>query len=226
MIFVLWASTPLGPMPEALQALQSDAAVSVSTDGMLVFQPAGANPDSGMIIYPGGRIDPRSYAPAANALARKGYLVVIVKMPLNLAVFAPDRASDVIAAHPEINHWAIGGHSLGGAMAADFISRSDAVEGLFLWASYPPSNADLSNLSIDVTSIYGSADGVAPPPEILSSGRLLPGDTSWVEIEGGNHAQFGWYGPQPGDNPATISREQQQEIIVKSTADLLLQQNR
>jgi len=220
-IFLIWANTPLGPMPEALQALQSDYDVTVKTDGLLVLRPAGVNSETGVIIYPGGRIDPRSYAPAANALARQGYLAVIVPMPLNLAVLAPDRANSVIDAYPEIEFWAIGGHSLGGAMAADYILSSGSAEALFLWASYPSSNTDLSSEDVIVTSVYGSLDGLASPDEVLSAADLLPVDTIWVEITGGNHGQFGWYGDQPGDNPAAISREQQQSILVQATVNVL-----
>jgi hypothetical protein len=220
-IFLIWANTPLGPMPEALQALQSDSDVTVTTDGLLVFRPASVNSETGVIIYPGGRIDPRSYAPAAHALARQGYLAVIVPMPLNLAVLAPDRANSVIDAYPEIEFWAVGGHSLGGAMAADYILSSGSAEALFLWASYPSSNTDLSSEDVIVTSVYGSLDGLASPDEVLSAADLLPVDTIWVEITGGNHGQFGWYGDQPGDNPAAISREQQQSILVQATANVL-----
>jgi len=87
--FLVWANTPLGPMPEALDALQSDSQVQVTEDGWIVFQPSGTQPDSGLILYPGGRVDPRAYAPIARAIAEQGYLVVIVPMPLNLAVLAP-----------------------------------------------------------------------------------------------------------------------------------------
>lgn len=221
MIFFVWAETPLGPMPEAIQALQSDAAVTVTIGDWIEFRPAGESPDAGIIIYPGGRVDPRSYAPTANELARQGYLAVIVPMPFNLAVFDPGRADAVIAAYPEILNWAIGGHSLGGSMAASYLQGSDQVDGLFLWASYPPDSTDLSQMPVQVSSIYASLDGVATIDEVLASSDLLPGETVWVEIIGGNHGQFGWYGPQRGDNPATISREEQQSMIIQATADLL-----
>ena len=98
-------------MPEALAALQSDSQVKVTTDPWLVFQPTQSTPTTGLIIYPGGRVDPRAYAPQARAIAEKGYLVVIVPMPLNLAVFGSGRASSVIQAYPDIEKWVIGGHS-------------------------------------------------------------------------------------------------------------------
>jgi len=215
--FVLWAETPLGPMPEALAALESDAQVQVEQGEWLVFRPIGRSPETGVIIYPGGRIDPRSYAPQGRALAEQGYLAIIVPMPLNLAVFNSSAAADVIAAFPEITHWAAGGHSLGGAMAANFtLENPSALDGVFFWASYPASSDDLSGQTLRVVSIYATLDGLATSDEIDASRPLLPADTTWVSIEGGNHAQFGWYGDQPGDNPATISREEQQAQVLEA----------
>jgi dienelactone hydrolase len=220
--FVIWASTAAAPMPEALEALQSDSQVQVETDPWLVFRPVGDDPAVGLILYPGARVDPRAYAPAARALAQEGYLVVIAPMPLNLAIFAPDRAAEVMAAFPEVDRWALGGHSLGGAMSARFAYQNpEAVQGLVLWAAYPASTDDLSSHSLAVTSIYGTRDGLATGDKIAASRPLLPLDTSWVAIEGGNHAQFGWYGSQSGDNTATISREEQQDQIVAATLSLL-----
>jgi pimeloyl-ACP methyl ester carboxylesterase len=222
--FVLWGSTPAPPMPEALSALESDAQVRVDTEPWLAFQPITGTPKTGLILYPGGRVDPRAYAPTARALAAEGYLVVIVPMPLNFAILAPGRAAEVQAAFPQIAQWAIGGHSLGGAMAANYAFRQPAaMQGLALWAAYPASSDDLSSRQLAVTSIYGTQDGIATWDEIAASEPLLPPSTRWVEIEGGNHAQFGWYGPQNGDNPATISREAQQAQIVRATLDLLSQ---
>jgi pimeloyl-ACP methyl ester carboxylesterase len=209
-------------MAEALAALESDSLVQVTTDRWLAFKPAHEEPTAGLILYPGGRVDPRSYSPAARAVAQEGYLVVIVPMPLNLAVFASDAAADVIAAHPDISHWAIGGHSLGGAMAARFAYGNPAgVQGLALWAAYPDSSNDLSHRDLAVTSIYGTLDGLATREKIAASRPLLPPTTEWVAITGGNHAQFGWYGPQSGDNPATIGREEQQRRVIEATLELL-----
>jgi hypothetical protein len=44
-----------------------------------------------------------------------------------------------------------------------------------------------------------------------------------VAVQGGNHAQFGWYGPQDGDNAPAISREAQQGQVVEATLALLRQ---
>jgi hypothetical protein len=222
--FAVWASASPAPMPEALAALEPNARVDVRTAPWLVFRPLDREPAAGLILYPGGRVDPRAYAPTARAVAEEGYLVVIVPMPLNLAFFAPGRASEVMVAFPGIEHWAVGGHSLGGAMAASFAhSNPELVRGLILWAAYPAASDDLSGYPLTATSIYGTRDGLATEVEIADSRPLLPPDTQWTAIEGGNHAQFGWYGPQAGDNEATISREVQKAQIVAATLQLLRQ---
>lgn len=220
--FLVWANTPLGPMPEALASLDSDPQVQVSGDDWYAFKPAITQPTTGFIFYPGGRVDPRSYAPAARDLAGRGYLVVIAPMPLNLAVFDPGRAAQVMQAYPFVRAWAVGGHSLGGAMAANFArSNPEQVRGLVLWASYPASSDDLSAANLAVVSIYGLLDGLATLDKIEASRPLLPPDTRWVALTGGNHAQFGWYGAQPGDLTAQIDRRQQQILIIEATAALL-----
>lgn len=220
--FAVWAYTPLGPLPEATAALRSDAAVQVTTSPWLTFAPANAQPTTGFIFYPGGRVDARSYAPTARAIAQHGYLVVIAPMPFNLAVFKPGAAAAVMAAHPEIAHWAIGGHSLGGAMAANFVfTHPDAVQGLVLWAAYPAGNNGLADRQLPVASIYGTNDGLASRFEVDATRTLLPAGARYVPIEGGNHAQMGWYGPQSGDGTATITREAQQAQVVEATVALL-----
>lgn len=212
-------------MPEAQAALEAPARhddVVVTTRDWLVFRPTAQEPNTGLIFYPGARVDPRSYAPAARAIAAEGHLVVIVPMPLNLAFLGAGRAAEVGSAFPIVDHWAVGGHSLGGAMAARFLhGNPDDVEGLVLWAAYPAVSDDLSDRNLAVTSIYATRDGLASEEEIEASRSLLPPHTMWVAVEGGNHAQFGWYGPQRGDQPATISRHEQQARAVEATARLL-----
>jgi pimeloyl-ACP methyl ester carboxylesterase len=220
--FVVWAGATPPPMPEALAALESDERVTVATAPWLSFRPAGSAPTAGLVFYPGGKVDPRSYAPAARALAEQGYLVVVPSMPLNLAVLAPGKAAEVMAAHPEIQHWVVGGHSLGGAMAAQYLADSPgAADGLLLWGAYAPRGADLASSGLAVTSVTGTLDGLTKPADVAAGKPLLPPDATYVAIAGGNHAQFGWYGPQDGDNPATISREEQQRQAVAASAALL-----
>jgi hypothetical protein len=220
--FAGWALTGPGPEPAALRALESDAAVRVETGRWLVFAPAAGAPRAGLVLYPGGRVEARAYAPVARVIAAEGYLVVVTPMPLRLAVLNQNAAQAVFAAYPEIEAWAVGGHSLGGAMAARFaLEHPEAVRGLALWAAYPPEGDDLSGRGLSVVSIYGTADGVALPAQVLGARAQLPPDTAWVAIEGGNHAQFGSYGPQAGDNAATVSAEAQQAQTAAATAEML-----
>ncbi len=218
--FVLWAGSTNPVMDEAIAALESDAAVTVEQEEWIVFRPAGHTPQTGFIFYPGGRVDARAYAPLMRAVAAEGYLTIIVPMPLNLAVLDIERAAEVMAAYPDVERWAIGGHSLGGAMAASYTySHPDQIDGLVLYAGYPPENNSLADADLPVMSIYGTRDGRLQ--DLEASGPLLPGDTTYVVIEGGNHAQFGYYGLQHGDGEATISWKAQQEQSLRATLDLL-----
>jgi triacylglycerol esterase/lipase EstA (alpha/beta hydrolase family) len=221
--FVIWGSTPAQPMSVAFDTVLRNPTDASTKNAWLSFVPESGQPETGFIIYPGGHVDYRAYAPTAQAIADQGYLVVIVRMPLNLAVFDPNAAAQVIAGHPEIKYWAVGGHSLGGAMAANYAYKHPGeVDGLVLWGSYPAANNDLSGADLQVVSISGTLDGLSTPKKIAASISLLPPNTIWVAIEGGNHAQFGWYGDQSGDNPATISREEQQARVVRASVDLLM----
>lgn len=220
--FVLWAVTPPEPMPEVYAALKSDSAVTVTMERWLVFTPVNFSSNVGFIVYPGGRVDYRSYAPQAHALAARGYLTVIAPMLLNLAVFSENAANDVIASYPQTKSWAIGGHSLGGTIAAQFCyDNPGKIKGLVLWAAYPESGINLRNSNLLVTTIHGSEDGLVSSSQIQDSLMQLPHSTVRVEIAGGNHAQFGWYGNQQGDNAAKIPRELQQDQIVNATLQLL-----
>lgn len=220
--FVVWAGTPAGElMDEAVASLQGSVSVSVSTEPWLTFTPATA-PKAGFIFYPGGRVLPEAYAPALLAIASDGYLVIAPAMPLNLAVFAPDKAASIIAAHPEIKSWVIGGHSLGGSMAATYAhSNPSLIDGLVLWASYPQASDSLADSQIAVVSIYATRDGLLSVEEVDASRQFLPSGSAFIPIEGGNHAQFGYYGPQAGDNDPVVSRDLQQQAAVKSTLALL-----
>lgn len=211
-----------GPEQVALDALVSDEVVTVDEGDWLIFEPVESAAETGLIFYPGGYVDPRAYAPAAREIAAAGYLVVVPTMPLNLAVLGANTAADIIEAYPEINQWAIGGHSLGGAMAAQFAANNpEIIDGLVLWASYPAGNNDLSQSDLQVVSIYGTADGVSEPETVEASRARLPAATEWVPIPGGNHAQFGWYGPQNGDLAPQIDHLEQQAITVDATVTLL-----
>ena len=209
-------------MPEAEAALVSDELVRVETSPWLTFTPAEPT-GTGFILYPGGRVPAEAYAPPARAIAEAGYLSVVPSMPLGLAMLAPDTADGIVEANPQIERWVIGGHSVGGVMAAGYASDHDAVNGLVLWAAYPADGTDLAAQALAVTSVYATEDGLVSIDDIDASRTQLPSATTYVEIAGGNHAQFGWYGEQNGDGVATISREEQQAQVVAATLELLAQ---
>lgn len=210
------------PMPEALQALSGSARVAVETREGLVFRPRANPSGTGLVVYAGGYVDARAYAPLALALAERGHLVALPRMPFGLAFSNADAATTLGAAYPDIRRWAVGGHSLGGVVAATHAQgRPDKVAGLVLWASYPADSTDLSASTLRVASISGSRDGLTTPERLVATARLLPAGTVRTVIDGGNHAQFAWYGDQAGDGTALISRAQQQERVVEATAALL-----
>ena len=202
--------------------MQSDASAGVSRERWIEFAPTTGEYTSGFIFYPGGRVAPEAYAPLGRALAEAGRLAIIVPMPLNLAILHPDAASDVIAAFPSVENWVIGGHSLGGVMAARFAHNNlDRIHGLALLAAYAEAHVDLRGSELAVAAIYGDRDGLVAVDEVEGSLERLPADTRVTKIIGGNHAQFGWYGEQSGDLPAGISREEQHAQVVAAILRLM-----
>jgi len=208
-IFISWAQNALPADDAALAALQSDDLVVVREEsGLITFEPSNGDFDTGFIFYPGGRVDYRAYAPILHRIAARGYFVALVPVPLNLAFFNTNAASQVMELFPEIDHWVVGGHSLGGVAAASFAENHlDEVDGLVIWASYPPNDA-LKDSGIKALTLYGTNDMEGDTQINISKDRL-PASAQFITIEGGNHAQFGSYGPQPGDRAATITYEEQ-----------------
>jgi pimeloyl-ACP methyl ester carboxylesterase len=143
-------------------------------------------------------------------------------MSFNFAVFSPNKALEIIRNNQDIDKWFIAGHSLGGAMAARVVYENPGIfEGLILNASYPAENNSLEDKDVRVLSIYAEYDGLATIEKIDNSRDFLPTDTKYVLIEGGNHAQFGYYGSQNGDLEADISREEQRDIIAREMINFI-----
>ncbi|MDE7331102.1 MAG: alpha/beta hydrolase [Lachnospiraceae bacterium] len=171
----------------------------------------------GLIFYPGAKVEEAAYSPLLSELSDNGLCCVAVKMPCHLAVLRPDAAKQVMEDFPDVERWFIGGHSLGGAMAADFAaSKGQNLCGLILLAAYP--TKDLGGLP--VLSVYGSEDGVLNREKYSAAIPLANSLTEHV-IEGGNHAGFGDYGPQKGDGAARISSEQQWQMTAQFILDFM-----
>ena len=199
----------------AHSALKSDETVAVvQTEYGWLFD--GPSETDALIFYPGGKVEETAYAPLLHRLAGQGMDVCLVKMPFRLAVFGVNKADHVMKQH-DYDHWYIGGHSLGGAMAASYAAaHSEQLSGVFMLAAYPSKPLD-GNIRARI--IYGSEDGVLNRTRLEKANQYLPGDSAIYVIEGGNHAQFGNYGIQDGDGAAAISAEKQQ----LRTAELILQ---
>lgn len=187
-------------------------------DGTIVFEPAEAT--SGFIFYPGGKVESGAYIPLMQACAEYGILCVLVEMPFNLAVFDINAADGIQAEYPEIEEWYIGGHSLGGSMAAAYLGdNADDFSGLVLLGSYSTENLSKTNLS--VLSIYGSEDGVMNREKYESNKQNLPNGFGEVVIDGGCHAYFGMYGAQAGDGTPSISNAEQIYLTAEKIADMI-----
>lgn len=219
--FVVWANNASPASDIALQALNSDSAVTVSNEsGYYTFTPTGETPTTGFIFYPGGRVDYRAYAPVLRMIAEQGYFVALVPVPLNLAFFDINAATPVQEQHPNIEHWVVGGHSLGGVAASVYAKdHLNDLDGIIFFASYPADDS-LKNSTLEILSIYGTRD-MAGMDKFDETKALLPPQTQYVVIDGGNHAQFGSYGPQAGDNEATISPEDQWAQVSTATVEFL-----
>ncbi len=230
---------PSSSITNAAAAIESVGEIS-ETRRWIALLPEGqeAKPGSrgklgageGLIVYPGANVSPRAYLPLFDRIVARGYTVYILKMPFDLAVLDSDRALAVIERRkertadgdvPALRRWHIAGHSLGGAMAARLVDRHPGrFATLTLLAAYPPEGVDIRGRSIAVLSVYGSRDGVADIEAILTATEQYPPDAEFLEIDGGNHAQFGIYGMQEGDEPARISGARQRRITQTAMLEL------
>ena len=205
---------------EAIGAfLPQGSAWKEEPNGNIVFEPDGAT--TGLIFYPGGKVEHTAYIPLMQACAENGILCVIVEMPFNLAVFDINAAEGIQKEYPQIENWYIGGHSLGGSMAASYLEKhTNEYEGLILLGSY--STADLSDAELEVLSIYGSEDQVLNREKYNDNISNLPKDFKEIVIEGGCHAYFGMYGAQDGDGTPSITNEEQIQQTVEYIAQMIL----
>lgn len=218
--FLIYVSDYYHADNSAIEAAIMSANIDISNiNGTLVFDPGNA--DTALIFYQGGKVEYTAYEPLMIKIAQKGILCILPKMPFNLAVFDSDAADDYIFDYPDILHWYVGGHSLGGSMAASYASKNlDKVEGLILLASY--STSDLSSSSMRVLSIFGNKDGILNKESYKKNRSNLPVDLIELVLEGGNHAGFGAYGEQKGDGMADITSIQQQVETAEAIMDFVL----
>lgn len=213
-IFAFYVNDYYHASDSAQTALNSTAQVSVTkVEGNYIFSPE--NSDTGLIFYPGGKVEVTAYAPLMQAFAREGVTCVLASMPFNLAVFNIGAADGVSEKFPAIEHWYLAGHSLGGAMAASYLSSHlNDYDGLILMGAY--STSPLKREGLKAVAFVGSQDNVMNRSLYDSSRDNLPNDKLEFTIEGGCHSYFGDYGMQNGDGVPTITREQQTQLIVST----------
>jgi dienelactone hydrolase len=210
--------------PMALAASASDGDVRVEDGTFLMFRPAKVAERMGVVFYPGAYTDVRGYAQTLRPLAAAGYRVVAVKMPFELAILAPGRAAEVLAANPDVTRWAIMGHSVGGTSAAIFAAENpDAVDGVVIWDSFPPSFASLAAFPKPVWHIHRATPDGAPPESFAVQRPLFPPSSRWVPIPGGIHMYFGSFsgGGYQEDWAPSISQQQQHETVIAATLEAL-----
>jgi len=197
----------------------SDKNTTVIIENGIEFIPTKPN-GTGVILYQGAKVDVSAYSVEAKILADNDYTVFIPKMPFNMAFFGINKADKIIENNPDISSWYMAGHSLGGSMAAKYTSNNqEIIDGLILLASY--SVDDLSEYTGKVISIIGTKDMGIDKEKLDETNINLPKDTEFFIIEGGNHAQFGDYGFQKGDNIAHISLEEQLRLITNKMQEYL-----
>lgn len=193
-----------------------EVAVTQLEDGLFLD---GEGTEYALIFYPGAKVEYTAYLPVLMELARQGVDVFLVKMPCNLAILGINKAETIMEDYGYAK-WYLGGHSLGGAMAASYASEHlEELDGLVLLAAYPTKSLHGDDFS--VISIYGSEDQVLNMEKVEEGLQYMPEAYTEICIQGGNHAQFGNYGMQEGDGTASISVQEQQTDTVEAILSMI-----
>lgn len=227
-VFVSWSLIAYRSTAEARRALESDPRVRVADAGShWSFDPA-TPASTGLLFFAGALVDPVAYAPLARTIAEAGFTVMLVELPRRGAFGGADgpevfaRARAAAGSRGKVAHWVVAGHSRGGVVAAQVVR--DGFPGLaaaVLIGTSHPRDFSIASATIPITRVFGTRDTVADVDKLERTRPNLPPSTRIVAIDGGNHSQFGYYGFQPGDWPATISREAQQAITRQALLDAL-----
>jgi hypothetical protein len=225
-LVVVWWSRPFSAQEPALEAMESDASVTVTESATrIVLEPSADRAATSVFFQPGAKVEARAYAAVLRPLVESGHRVVIVKQPMGIAFLSLGAFDSVRSDFPDASAWVLGGHSLGGTVASMQADAADSdpqgpARGLLLYASYPGSDIS-DSLVTSVLSISGTNDGLATPQDIEASKADLPGSAEFVPIEGAVHAFFGDYGPQPGDGEPAISHDEARTQIGNASVEFV-----
>ena len=224
--FFIWLSSYYAPTQQAESYLKSNNYVEVIIDNNFIcYTPKNITPKKGFILYPAAKVDVKSYSQICNMIAAKGYKVVAIDMPFNYSAFGKNKANKIIQKYSDIQNWVIGGDSLGGLVATRYVnSNISKIGGVVLISSYPI-DSYLKEINMNVLSIWGSKDGVINFQSLIDAKKKLPTKTTYLEIEGANHSQFGDYGKHKGDEEPLIDGDKQKQKTVDSIVQFLEQIN-
>ena len=214
--FFVWSQFSYKPTEEALSLVDDK-----KDEDYIAFGEKDAK--IGVIFYQGAKVEAEAYSYLGEALAKDGHFVVMPKLPLNLAILGINEVGSVIEKYPEVQKWYVAGHSMGGAMISKYaFQHEEKVDGIIFLGSYPAD--DFSTKSIPMLSIYGEVDALATVEKIEDNKKFMSKNTTMHMIKGGNHAHFGMYGEQKGDNASLITSKAQQGETVKVMEEWLLKQ--
>lgn len=214
--FFVWSQFTYKPTKEALSLVDDK-----KDEDTIIFGQKDAK--IGVIFYQGAKVEAEAYSYLGEALAKDGHFVVMPKLPLNLAILGINEVDSVIEKYPEVQKWYVAGHSMGGAMISKYaFQHEEKIDGIIFLGSYPAD--DFSIKSMPMLSIYGEVDALATVEKIENSKKFMSKNTTMHMIKGGNHANFGMYGEQKGDNASIITPKAQRDETVKVIEEWLLKQ--
>ena len=222
-IFFIYVNNYSRADETALLNLQSNELVNVSYNDeydFYAFEPTIAYTRA-FVFYPGAKVEAKAYAPLMQAYAKQGVLCILLDVNFNLAILDINAAKGVQAVYPCVEKWTIGGHSLGGTVAARYVYKHPGeYSGIVFLASYP--DRDLSQLDIKAISLYGDKDGVLRKEKLEETKPQMPNNYTIIELPGCNHSQFGSYGLQKKDGEATASPQEQINLTLIYSLSVIL----
>ena len=231
LLLTAWLAWNLQARGVPASMFASGDTVEVVTEAeRMLFLPrdaAAARPVA-FVFLPGGLVDPDAYVPVVHATGAAGVRSALVERPYRSALTAAMRTElwrRVLDAHARLGTHlplVVAGHSRGAALAAQFAdTHRSSLAGLVLIGTTHPRDQDLSSAAFPVLKVMGTADCVAPSDDARANAGKLPAHTTWIEIDGANHAQFGYYGSQINDCSATLTREEQQRRLTAALVEFL-----
>jgi dienelactone hydrolase len=211
-LFTLWMFYSYESHGVDKSLFQSNNIVKVeNTDNYFLFTPKKEFKNV-VVFYSGAMVETEAYVPLCRKIADNGIQVYLIKMPWRLASKGYNKPKELNLFNDSTKNYILTGHSQGGKMAAQFVYENPKlIDKLILIGTTHPRDISLAQSEIPILKIYGSNDGVADEKAVFENKSKLPKSAKFIRIEGANHAQFGYYGFQLGDDKADISREKQQK---------------